>query len=112
MATRMRLADLIGSRVVAADGTGLGHVVDLVVSRDDGYRVIALDVGAMAWLDRLDMTKATSAFGPWRGRRQIPWEHVDRFERLTIHLKPHASHTGIGAVDDQSSPRPSFRAKR
>lgn len=99
MATTMRLADLIGSRVVAADGTKLGHVVDLVVSRDEGYRVIALDVGAMAWLDRLDMTKATSAFESRRERRQIPWEHVDRFERLTVHLKPHASHTGSGAVE-------------
>ncbi len=104
MATTMRLADLIGSRVVAADGTGLGHVVDLVVSRDDGYRVIALDVGAMAWLDRLDMTKAMSAFGPRRGRRQIPWEHVDRFERLTIHLKLDAPATASSAVDDQSPP--------
>lgn len=99
MTTMVRLADLIGSKVVAADGMRLGHVVDLVVSRDEGYRVIALDVGAMAWLDRLDMTKAMSAFGSRRGRRQIPWEHVDRFERLTVYLKADVLDTGSAAVE-------------
>lgn len=99
MATTMRLADLIGSGVVAADGTGLGHVVDLVVSRDEGYRVIALDVGAMAWLDRLHVLKAIGIVRS-RARDRIAWAEVDRFEHLTVYLKPDAPTTGGGAVDD------------
>jgi sporulation protein YlmC with PRC-barrel domain len=90
MSTTLRLADLIGSKVITADGKKRGHVVDVVVTADAPHRLLALEVGVAAWLDRLNMTRLTKRHRFPSSRQRIPWEHVDRVEKYTIHLKPDA----------------------
>lgn len=87
MTSTLRLADLIGSRIVAADGTRRGHVVEIIVDRDDAFRITALEVGASAWLDRLHVLRAVGIFRS-RDRDRIAWAEVDHFADLTVYLKP------------------------
>lgn len=82
------LADLIGSPVLAADGATVGHVVDLEIEPERGYAVTALELGGAAWLDRLNMLRLVKHRTRPDRRRRIPIGAVDRFEHLTIHLKP------------------------
>ena len=83
----VRVGDLVGSRVVTAEGKSLGRVAEVRATRQPPHRVTALDLGPHGWLERLHMT-AGGVIG-WSGEPHgIPWEAVDRFERGTIILKP------------------------
>lgn len=86
--TTLRLADLIGSRVVTAAGQRLGHVVEIEVSLGPEYRVLALLLGRSGWLDRFGLWRPKRSRG--RRRQVIPWLAVERFERCTITLRPDA----------------------
>lgn len=82
MSRRIRVAELIGSRVEDASGRLLGHVVELEVGPD--YEVSALLWGPRAWLRRLHLL-------PPRPRRgevdRAPWDRVEQVGRGTIRLK-------------------------
>jgi sporulation protein YlmC with PRC-barrel domain len=88
MSETLRVADLIGSTVKDASGATLGKVVDVVATGRASYAVLGLEVGASAWLDRLNVTTLTKRGRFPSSRQHIPWERVDRIDGFTIHLKP------------------------
>ena len=90
--TRTRsVADLVGSRVIDADGATLGRVVDLAATTGDGHRLLGLEIGVSAWLDRLDLSTLTKRHRFPSSRRRIAWDQIDRIEDYRIHLKPGAT---------------------
>ncbi len=85
----IRIEDLIGSKIVTADGRKLGRVVDIHVTREREPEVIALVYGRLAWLYRLGVLYPFShvlhlKFHPYT----VPWHAVEKFEHLTVTLKP------------------------
>jgi len=87
--TIIRIEDLIGSKIITADGRKLGHVVDIHVTREREPEVIALVYGRLAWLYRLGVLYPFShllhlTFHPYT----VPWSAVAKFEHLTVTLKP------------------------
>jgi sporulation protein YlmC with PRC-barrel domain len=79
----LRIADLVGSRIVDADGRRLGRVVDLELDARGGD-VGALVLGRYAWLHRLHLGRLLK-----RGRTQgVKWSSVAEFERGEVRLKP------------------------
>ena len=73
------IADLLGSRILSADGRRIGHVVDLRVDSQT-YAVSDLLVGHMAWLRRLRIYRGVHK------PHAIPWSAVESFDRYTIRL--------------------------
>ena len=87
------IADLIGSKIVTADGKKIGHVVDIEVTRGSEYEVTGLVFGRYAWLYRFDVLYPFArAFGLDVEPDTIPWHAVERFEHLTVILKPGHEH--------------------
>ena len=87
------IADLIGSKIVTADGKKVGHVVDIEVTRGSEYEVTGLVFGRYAWLYRFDVLYPFArAFGLDVEPDTIPWHAVERFEHLTVILKPGYEH--------------------
>jgi sporulation protein YlmC with PRC-barrel domain len=84
----VRVADLLGSKIVTADGRKVGHVVDIRVTRGPRYRVTALEFGAAGLLDRLHVLGALWTPGGGKSRpRAIPWEDIARYDGSTFTLK-------------------------
>jgi sporulation protein YlmC with PRC-barrel domain len=86
--SRVHIAEIVGSRVVTADGHAIGRVVEVRVTKHPPHRVTGLDLGPAAWLERLNVA---AFIGGWHRRtqpRRVPWEAVDRVDRATITLKP------------------------
>ena len=83
------IEDLVGSKVVTAEGKLVGHVTEVQVTPGPEYRVIAFDFGLNAWLDRLHLLGRLVAL---RAKDMEPrtayWDDVDRYERFTVTLKP------------------------
>lgn len=86
MSVTLRVADLIGSTVKDANGAKLGKVVDLVATGQPPFALLGLEVGASAWLDRLNVATLTKRGRFPASRQRIPWHRVDRIEGYTIYL--------------------------
>lgn len=83
------IEDLIGSKIVSADGRQVGHVVEVRVSPGPVHRILSLLYGRYGWLSRLHMHRsARNTLGLHVVPHEVPWEAVDRFERFTVWLKP------------------------
>jgi sporulation protein YlmC with PRC-barrel domain len=83
------IADLIGSKIVTAEGKKIGHVVDIEVTHGPVYEVTGLVFGRYAWLYRFDVLYPFArAFGLDVEPDTIPWHAVERFEQFTVILKP------------------------
>jgi sporulation protein YlmC with PRC-barrel domain len=81
--TTLRLQQLMGRRVVDADGRHIGRVVECLAEPDgDELRVVGLLVGARAWAARFG-----SALG--QGGRFVRWEEIAALEPC-ITLRPRA----------------------
>jgi sporulation protein YlmC with PRC-barrel domain len=88
MSTRS-LADLIGSKVIAADGSHLGGIVDVVVSEDGSFRLVELVIGRRGWIERLNMANVVRPHDSGDRSDRISWTRIDRIEGPHIYLKPH-----------------------
>jgi sporulation protein YlmC with PRC-barrel domain len=87
------IADLIGSKIVTAEGKKIGHVVDIEVTHGPVYEVTGLVFGRYAWLYRFDVLYPFArAFGLDVEPDTIPWHAVERFEQLKVILKPGREH--------------------
>lgn len=86
---RLRIGDLVSSRVFDASGRPLGKVVDVRLSGDGRYEIEALLVGSTGWLDRLDLARFFRDVDI-REPDHIPWDRVERFEHNRIYLTPEA----------------------
>ena len=87
-ARKVRVADLVGSRIVDSDGRIIGRVVDLAVTDGPPYRLTAILSGGWEWLDRLEVVRLFRYH--LRGHphaHRIPWEDVETFEGSTVRLK-------------------------
>ena len=83
------IEDLIGSKIVTAEGKHLGHVVDLQFTGGPEYQVTTLVFGEPAWLYRYDVLEAfTKTFGVYLKPHIVPWDSVERFEHFVVTLKP------------------------
>lgn len=83
------IADLVGSKIVTAEGRTIGRVIDLRVTPGPEYRVIALECGLSGWLHRLHVLRRVAMLLPRQGEpRVIPWEDVARYDRYVVALKP------------------------
>ena len=87
--TSRRLEEFLYKKIITADGTMLGHVFDIQISRDGAFRITALMYGQKSLLFRLH------AYGPLnrvfrfnQKPQTIPWEGVEHFDQKGIHLKP------------------------
>jgi sporulation protein YlmC with PRC-barrel domain len=83
------MEDLVGSKLVTAEGKQVGRVTEVQVTPGPEYRVIGLDVGLTAWLERLHLLGRLVALrGTDIKPRTASWDDVDRYERFTVVLKP------------------------
>jgi hypothetical protein len=100
----VKLSDLLGQRVVDADGVELGRVHDVRLVQDGppvgpfgaGLRVCELVVGPRAVASRLGYDRADVS-APWlvatvarhlrRGARMVPWDAVERMGGGVIELR-------------------------
>lgn len=91
--TQKRRADftvgnLLGRRIVAADGTSFGRVADIQLTERSPYVVIALLRGRWGLLHRLHVLNPfTERHSRSHKPARIPWEAVERIERERIVLK-------------------------
>lgn len=85
----IRIAELVGSTVVTADGDRVGRVADLATTRQPPHRVTELVLGPAGWLERLGIARVFGA-GPRAARKpyRIPWDAVAAFDGRTVTLKP------------------------
>ncbi|MEA2623084.1 MAG: hypothetical protein QOH61_1994 [Chloroflexota bacterium] len=81
---------LIGVQVVAASGKKLGHVIDLELDPENGFRITAIELGRFGWLDRLHVLRPVAHGRSSSGPRVIPWSDVDRLAGRKLHLKTEA----------------------
>ncbi|HXM56195.1 MAG TPA: hypothetical protein VOB72_12460 [Candidatus Dormibacteraeota bacterium] len=86
---RIEIEDLVGGRVVDAEGRTQGHVVDILVTGLPRPEVVALALGASAWLGRLEVDSPLRRLLRRTRVKVVPWRHVAEVEgRTTIRLKP------------------------
>ena len=82
------IENLLDKKIVAADGKTLGHVVDVQLSQDSKYRIIALMYGYHSLLYRLHVFEPVAkAFHLHEKPKTIPWEAVKRVDQSAIQLK-------------------------
>jgi sporulation protein YlmC with PRC-barrel domain len=93
-----RLANLIGRRVIDAEGQKIGNVVDVVLDRDDDFRIVAIEVGSTGWVHRLNIAGTIQRRRDLVGVPQIHWGDIATIEHDCITLSkdakvsPPASH--------------------
>jgi hypothetical protein len=114
----MRLVEIIGCRVVDADGQDTGEVHDVRVVADgppdangrSAYRLDALIVGAGGMAHKLGYSDHAMA-GPWpltsyfgrqiRRSLVVPWSDVAALDRPTIRIRARRDElTSLADVDD------------
>lgn len=83
------LAEIVGGKVVTAEGKKVGHIVEIRVSPGPEYRVQSLLLGRYGWLDRFDLLRSARSHLPRNPDPHIiPWDAVDRLEPNKVVLKP------------------------
>lgn len=82
------VGNLLGRRIIAADGTFFGRVEDIQLTDRPPYVVIALLCGRWGLLHRLHVLNPfTERYSRSHKPARIPWEAVERIEGKRIVLK-------------------------
>jgi sporulation protein YlmC with PRC-barrel domain len=82
------IENLLDKKIVTADGKTLGHVIDIQLSQDSKYRIIALMYGYDSLLYRLHVFEPVArAFHFHQKPKKICWEAVERVDQSAIWLK-------------------------
>lgn len=83
------IGDVLGSKIVTAEGRRIGHVVDIECTPGREQTVAALVFGKHGWLYRW---RVVHPFTEKPGLRiepdTLPWDAVESFEHFTVKLKP------------------------
>lgn len=82
---------LIGAKVVASDGKGMGHVVDLVVDPQKKFEVSAVELGRFGWIDRLRLVRPIARARSSRPIRTVAWKDIDRLADGRLICRPGAT---------------------
>lgn len=83
------IGDLLGSKIVTAEGKRIGHVIDIECTSGREQKVTALVFGTHAWLSRWHVAFSwIEKLGGHSEPDKIPWAAVESFESLTVRLKP------------------------
>lgn len=104
---RVYFYDLLGKRVVTADGKRLGRIADLIAERrGDALCITGMRLGTQALVRRVASESVTVAYVP--GGRGVPWAlvaSVGREVRLTItQREAHARGLLTSRRADRTSP--------
>src|SRR5581483_11626841 len=85
---KLRISDLLGCKIVTAEGKVVGHVADVQLTPGPEYRVTALLFGRRGWLYRLHVLnplEERSSEPPELDR--VSWEAIAHIKHGTIKLK-------------------------
>jgi sporulation protein YlmC with PRC-barrel domain len=84
---KIHIEDILGRKIVTADGNAIGHVADIQLSPAPEFRIIALLYGWGGWYYRLHLL---NPFGKKHYHKPdiVPWEAIERIEQSAIRLKP------------------------
>lgn len=83
------IEDIVGSKIVTAEGKKIGRVVELMGQRTGEHEVISLVYGRSAWLYRFHVLHPfVKAIGFPLEPHTIPWHAIERFEQNIVWLKP------------------------
>jgi sporulation protein YlmC with PRC-barrel domain len=81
----VRLEDLLGARVVAANGRRVGHIEEIRVERHDGeYQVVEYLLGTKAMLERWSVMQ--NLFGTGGKKYIVRWNQIDVSDPGRPHL--------------------------
>lgn len=84
----LTIENLLDKKIVTADGKTLGHVIDIQLSRNAPYRIVALMYGYHSLLYRLHVYEPVArAFHLHQEPKKVPWEAVERVDHKAIWLK-------------------------
>jgi len=82
------ISNLLGHRIVTAEGKRVGHVADIVLTQEAPYKVIGFLYGERGWEHRLHLLNPFSKVDHAQTKSDIlSWDDVERIERSTIVLK-------------------------
>lgn len=82
------ISKVLGHKIVTADGKRIGHVADLVLTKDAPYKVTGLLYGESGWEHRLHLLNPfTKVDQEQTDSDPISWDDVDRIEGNTIILR-------------------------
>src|SRR5437763_129324 len=82
------IGDLLGCKILTAEGRHIGHVVDIQLTRGNEHKATSLVYGVHGWLYRWHVLASfANKFGLRFEPDTIPWNAVDRFENLTVIIK-------------------------
>ena len=87
--SKFLISDLLGARIVTAEGKTLGHVRDIQLTSGPDYKVTALMYGRGGLFHRLHLLNPFRHGKPSISKPDtVPWDAVASFERPVIKLKP------------------------
>lgn len=76
---RLRYWELVGKKIISADGKEVGRIADLLAQRQGNeLRVVAMRVGSGAFIQRIGFKKMRGKETP---ALEIPWEQIARLEK-------------------------------
>lgn len=96
---------LIGAKVVDVNGKSLGHVIDMEVDPEREFRISAIELGRVGWLDRLRAVRPLAHDRLSRPPRIIAWADLERWEDGKFYCKPGAKLTEMAPTDSEE-PKP------
>lgn len=86
------ISNLLGHKIVTAEGKRIGHVADIVLTQEAPYRVTGFLYGESGWEHRLHLLNPFSKVDHSQTEPDaLSWDDVERIERSTIVLKQGAS---------------------
>ncbi len=82
------ISNLLGHKIVTAEGKRIGHVADVVLTQEDPYKVTGLLYGESGWEHRLHLLNPFTKVEHSQTKLDtLSWDDVDRIEGNTIVLK-------------------------
>ncbi|HEY7413699.1 MAG TPA: PRC-barrel domain-containing protein [Ktedonobacteraceae bacterium] len=86
--SKLIIGQLLGSRIVTAEGKVIGHIADLQLSDDPPYDIIAIYFGKGGWLHRWHVLYPFAQLFGWRSvAHRIHWEAVASIKHSQIVLR-------------------------
>jgi sporulation protein YlmC with PRC-barrel domain len=84
------MGDLLTRKIVTAEGTKVGHVADIQLSKGPEYKIVGLMYGNHGWFYRLHVLNPFGKRKKHPGKSDVvQWEDIDSIDKEgLITLKP------------------------